>query len=264
MPLCVGSPPQVRGKLKVEPVGISEQGITPAGAGKTQCQPRTAFSTQDHPRRCGENLGWRFYPRFIIGSPPQVRGKHNPIKQAQKKIRITPAGAGKTATAFLACKAVWDHPRRCGENVIAIRFQCLTVGSPPQVRGKPRRTPCRVLSRGITPAGAGKTRKRIKPDSYLWDHPRRCGENLLPAFPLYVLLGSPPQVRGKRDVYYNPETDERITPAGAGKTCSPLIRLRLRRGSPPQVRGKRENVQNAQNEERITPAGAGKTAAVRE
>ena len=50
------------------------------------------------------------------------------------------------------------------------------------------------------------------------DHPRRCGENN-PHFTIIAReLGSPPQVRGKREEGIPVRVRQRITPAGAGKT----------------------------------------------
>ncbi len=51
----MGSPPQVRGKLR-QPCLIQCVGrITPAGAGKTYVNGGSAVLYGDHPRRCGEN-----------------------------------------------------------------------------------------------------------------------------------------------------------------------------------------------------------------
>ena len=53
------------------------------------------------------------------------------------------------------------------------------------------------------------------------DHPRRCGENFL-VQPLFgIVVGSPPQVRGKPSVSPHFVLVYRITPAGAGKTLFP-------------------------------------------
>ena len=131
--------------------------ITPAGAGKTQLFNNINIDIKDHPRRCGENRKMRPKTKKQKGSPPQVRGKHNPIKQAQKKIRITPAGAGKTQFLMLAPRRDQDHPRRCGENYQPVSRKGDCEGSPPQVRGKLSRTPKHSRDPGITPAGAGKT-----------------------------------------------------------------------------------------------------------
>ena len=53
--LNIGSPPQVRGKPLCCRHRYLRSRITPAGAGKTSCWSRSAASTWDHPRRCGEN-----------------------------------------------------------------------------------------------------------------------------------------------------------------------------------------------------------------
>ena len=93
----IGSPPQVRGKQRKYD-GISRiLRITPAGAGKTTSFSRDVSAGQDHPRRCGENHFALTIFCTISGSPPQVRGKHNIRKHARYRIRITPAGAGKTS-----------------------------------------------------------------------------------------------------------------------------------------------------------------------
>ena len=53
--LRLGSPPQVRGKrLRACPTA-AQDGITPAGAGKTEISARKYYPVPDHPRRCGEN-----------------------------------------------------------------------------------------------------------------------------------------------------------------------------------------------------------------
>ena len=70
-----GSPPQVRGKrLRAGPTA-AQDGITPAGAGKTVQLVSPFRRSGDHPRRCGENSPFAVATRFLIGSPPQVRGK---------------------------------------------------------------------------------------------------------------------------------------------------------------------------------------------
>ena len=111
---------------------------------------------------------------------------------------------------------------------------------------------------GITPAGAGKTTLPPAHNIPNKDHPRRCGENMMPSIFRSASQGSPPQVRGKRTRLYCNLTDNRITPAGAGKTedLEEFVVLQLdhprrcgenhaqshdplyNQGSPPQVRGK--------------------------
>ena len=153
----------------------------------------------DHPRRCGENHTTLRTAGCRTGSPPQVRGKLIFVPPFLKLDRITPAGAGKTSPIERTNGDAGDHPRRCGENFIVLLAEQAEMGSPPQVRGKPRRLqPLRQMRR-ITPAGAGKTRFFSNFTSPVKDHPRRCGENGV----VEGLIAAIP----------------RITPAGAGKTC---------------------------------------------
>ena len=152
------------------------------------------------------------------GSPPQVRGKPGYTDEAKKPLGITPAGAGKTIPLCLAKTQRQDHPRRCGENFSVHLMQALRKGSPPQVRGKLFMLGKRIGNAGITPAGAGKTSCRACSGHGLRDHPRRCGENLLPSGRTPPCAGSPPQVRGKLCLPRSRMVSLWITPAGAGKT----------------------------------------------
>ena len=68
-----GSPPQVRGKQLFTGKLNSNFRITPAGAGKTPPKARFIPLSQDHPRRCGENLSAGITRKSVLGSPPQVR-----------------------------------------------------------------------------------------------------------------------------------------------------------------------------------------------
>ena len=174
---------------------------------------------------------------------------------------------------------VTDHPRRCGENQAWVLCSKSFLGSPPQVRGKRRLLyPLEAICR-ITPAGAGKTNIPESLCRRSWDHPRRCGENKKAKAKKNIIMGSPPQVRGKRWTKPKHRAPFGITPAGAGKTrqrrgCSSAKKDHPRRcgentprdtlstiwsGSPPQVRGKLWWGVRKAYKARITPAGAGKT-----
>ena len=132
----MGSPPQVRGKRNASYHSARFGRITPAGAGKTLLFANFRAFQWDHPRRCGENSILLKLHVAAEGSPPQVRGKQRYFKHVPRKIRITPAGAGKTASLSRMLTAWWDHPRRCGENFIVLLAELAEMGSPPQVRGK--------------------------------------------------------------------------------------------------------------------------------
>ena len=126
------------------------------------------------------------------------------------------------------------------------------------MRGKPSELTSGEIIDRITPAGAGKTgcnRHKLKDK---WDHPRRCGENLSGFHKDSLLIGSPPQVRGKQTYMGYSFFNNRITPAGAGKTettsmidrfprdhprrcgenAEKPVTVSMYSGSPPQVRGK--------------------------
>ena len=260
-PSGIGSPPQVRGKL-LEKIGIEkENGITPAGAGKTARKVHGTSCIKDHPRRCGENARTAQDMRLWTGSPPQVRGKPPRCRRKSPMTRIPPAGAGKTVVIRRRFALAWDHPRRCGENEMQVITARVSEGSPPQVRGKRRGYTYSLHQKRITPAGAGKT----VTDTY---HP-------------HIHAGSPPQVRGKQAAESCQAAMLRITPAGAGKTfriplavrpskdhprrcgenLSAIFRAAPDLGSPPQVRGKLVLSFSSPPYYRITPAGAGKTGA---
>ena len=189
----------MRGKEASRKLRGTLKGITPAYAGKSQCNSSCTAGKWDHPRVCGEK------PRQ--DSVGALEG------------RITPACAGKSLSGFL-------------ELVTG-------VGSPPHVRGKVGRTLYLVAGERITPAYAGKSQCNSSCTAGKWDHPRVCGEKprqdsvgalegrITPAcagkslsgfLELVTGVGSPPHVRGKvgRTLYL--VAGERITPAYAGKS----------------------------------------------
>ena len=73
--IAPGSPPQVRGKQDRLVTYFCTEGITPAGAGKTNIVKKAISHMGDHPRRCGENRHFDSGLAAEVGSPPQVRGK---------------------------------------------------------------------------------------------------------------------------------------------------------------------------------------------
>ena len=86
------------------------------------------------------------------------------------------------------------------------------------MRGKPESAFGQTPPPRITPAGAGKTNLRSGKLCTTRDHPRRCGENSDWDMLHIWRAGSPPQVRGKRNICTLREDHNGITPAGAGKT----------------------------------------------
>ena len=151
--------------------------------------------------------------------------------------------------------------------------------SPPHMRGKARHCAAVHGYRGITPAHAGKSFTSFYHCTTFWDHPRTCGEKLIPPLLGFGLTGSPPHMRGKERGSTSRQRRKGITPAHAGKSpaMSPgHITLRdhprtcgekgisdfsgnYEDGSPPHMRGKARSPLLFPGISRITPAHAGKS-----
>ena len=188
-----------------------------------------------------------------------MRGKGQVVSQLVALTRITPAYAGKRASAAQISALLKDHPRVCGEKRL-LHGGCIgLVGSPPRMRGKV----CQE---------ATKRRERR-------DHPRVCGEKSGWALLRRFLLGSPPRMRGKAAALLTYNQQYGITPAYAGKrqrharpwtlpwdhprVCGEKFasknKLSAQIGSPPRMRGKVGYSPPYRRYTGITPAYAGKS-----
>ncbi len=146
---------------------------------------------------CGEKAMASGEVIGMLGSPPHVRGKVDPVLLQVLHGGITPACAGKRCFCHPCSSHPWDHPRMCGEKGSLERSDTVMQGSPPHVRGKePTQNPDDFI-RGITPACAGKSSRHHLDGATGRDHPRMCGEKDISPSPPTPCLGSPPHVRGK-------------------------------------------------------------------
>ena len=110
-----GSPPRVRGEAVFMRLSRWRVGITPACAGRRVAYSAGCYTTEDHPRVCGEKSQLTLEVCNNPGSPPRVRGEvYAPVRRASCD-RITPACAGRSDTAGHGFGAAKDHPRVCGE-----------------------------------------------------------------------------------------------------------------------------------------------------
>ena len=141
---------------------LSNLGITPAYAGKRPSRLRRDHERRDHPRVCGEKEAKQWPKEQVWGSPPRMRGKAQEWMAEGKAERITPAYAGKSLTSLILIRAIWDHPRVCGEKTHKDMTTEDNMGSPPRMRGKANNFRCRIYSDRITPAYAGKRLKRSR------------------------------------------------------------------------------------------------------
>ena len=157
-----------------------------------------------------------------------MRGKPAFLWAICSKVRITPAGAGKTAKKRVRRRYTRDHPRGCGENFAEILSLEGGAGSPPRMRGKRWGVQNGWLSDRITPADAGKTLLFFGGQYVVRDHPRGCGENQTHPQTRQSKTGSPPRMRGKRFAFGQLRPRAGITPADAGKTFAEAYRDVLR------------------------------------
>ena len=167
---------------------------------------------------CGEHRIWRMLSRHWIGSPPHVRGTPSCVSSSVVSLRITPACAGNTFPLQHGLPSVRDHPRMCGEHLAMLITKDTSQGSPPHVRGTLHHMLTITKRRGITPACAGNTIRRLKTPPHQRDHPRMCGEHVAVFFTGSTRMGSPPHVRGTRRHRADRALQPGITPACAGNT----------------------------------------------
>ena len=162
--------------------------------------------SEDHPRLCGEK---KLFPVVSV-----------------RRLRITPAYAGKSAGDFDESAFRGDHPRLCGEKSICYDSTRPCLGSPPPMRGKAYGRRVMLLPHWITPAYAGKSSSKRHSCCGNEDHPRLCGEKRCIRQSVKLYLGSPPPMRGKAVRHAVSVADHGITPAYAGKSslCIPLKR----------------------------------------
>ena len=152
-----GSPPRGRGKVDVVGVRPAYDRITPAWAGKS---PRFHYPdsvNEDHPRVGGEKIHHNGYYNSKWGSPPRGRGKDVYCTLRMISPGITPAWAGKRATAGTPARRRRDHPRVGGEKIPLQWYEFGAPGSPPRGRGKASRRSLTLINARITPAWAGKS-----------------------------------------------------------------------------------------------------------
>ncbi len=197
---------------------MTENRIIPADAGNTLYFLYFFCSFGDHPRGCGEHMGFSSGGIVPRGSSPRMRGTQRTGMLFCRPRRIIPADAGNTNRHHTGLGPWQDHPRGCGEHCLQFSVDGAQWGSSPRMRGtRPSvsGSPCR---RGIIPADAGNT----PPSRSCWpapaDHPRGCGEHHNFESFQDMKQGSSPRMRGTLVIRYGLSLGLRIIPADAGNT----------------------------------------------
>ena len=175
-----GSSPRMRGTPVNPSVSGCEAGIIPAYAGNTQLSFPIEIVCGDHPRVCGEHHGKIHTPVTGRGSSPRMRGTRGIFPVWAVCPGIIPAYAGNTARSCRPMLSVGDHPRVCGEHILAGRGAIRPRGSSPRMRGTLGGHCLRFVPFGIIPAYAGNTTLLTSRTFATWDHPRVCGEHCVP------------------------------------------------------------------------------------
>ena len=189
----------------------------------------------------------------------------------------SPLTRGKPCVRYAGCSRA--HPRSCGENVRTPCAFSLPYGSSPLTRGKHHIPDCDVMTLGLIPAHAGKTKSPGGCQGCGWAHPHSCGENAKARGYRTMCMGSSPLARGKQAASRGCCVAARLIPAHAGKTRpmpsgtrAPRAHPRSRgenagirqparpfSGSSPLSRGKHPTPPRGVGERGLIPAHAGKT-----
>ena len=270
----------MRGRLNDGQSQNVRQGNTPAYAGKTAILSAIRTTRKKHPRVCGEDAQTQAPQIAIRETPPRMRGRPEQYRGRNRKIRNTPAYAGKTRRFLnVRCKKE-KHPRVCGEDSPSSSCTPLALETPPRMRGR-HSALCMSLTTGRnTPAYAGKTLLPLAERLAVGKHPRVCGEDFRGR--VYAMGGkeTPPRMRGRPGSRVVHGMRSRNTPAYAGKTDRAYSELSSGGKhprvcgedtwaawsgapdweTPPRMRGRLEIEETKQGYKGNTPAYAGKTA----
>ena len=180
-------PPRRRGEVRTFCTAKGIIRITPAWAGKSLHFFHFLGGGKDHPRMGGEKLMGR----------PRRRGKALHRVKNDLRYGITPAWAGKSTVVLPTPGYLWDHPRVGGEKATSIQEDYAKSGSPPHGRGKVQFMGAPHITKGITPAWAGKSPSASGSPCPSQDHPRVGGEKFSAFLVFAPNVGSPPRGRGK-------------------------------------------------------------------
>ena len=131
----MGSSPRVRGAGQLADHPAGPVGIIPARAGSSTSRASRMTCAWNHPRACGEQLGYFIETPHKTGSSPRVRGAGTGARSLRVHQGIIPARAGSSARVMTYDELDRDHPRACGEQFHLHARQVPGSGSSPRVRG---------------------------------------------------------------------------------------------------------------------------------
>ena len=173
-----GSSPRVRGTEPLVKLNPRMNRVIPAGAGNSRNRTFPRPRCTGHPRGCGEQSIISRSVGPSVGSSPRVRGTVPQVRQASRRGRVIPAGAGNRTSGQRRSGPATGHPRGCGEQSIFSKTPRWISGSSPRVRGTGKGRTSLVGDQRVIPAGAGNRPILPLPMIGLAGHPRGCGEQM--------------------------------------------------------------------------------------
>ncbi len=171
-----------------------------------------------HPRSRGEDNDTPSPRQPLEDSPPLARGGPDPVDLSPRLRGLTPARAGRTGQVGSGIGVVGTHPRSRGEDKDVITVPALRTDSPPLARGGLDADGGVLGGEGLTPARAGRTRRRRTEHRLERTHPRSRGEDSGAGDLTSGPSDSPPLARGGRVVVGDAVRVHGLTPARAGRT----------------------------------------------
>ncbi len=204
----------------VDFIGLTAFRFTPACAGKINDPYEAMRYVAVHPRVRGEDDAALANDPMANGSPPRARGRWRRGLNNQRRLRFTPACAGKMPQIRALRRRNTVHPRVRGEDCGASNRCASACGSPPRARGRCDFLICHFSFSRFTPACAGKILNWMPGITMKPVHPRVRGEDIGNSRGPFPSRGSPPRARGRSQAPQGPEASRRFTPACAGKIWS--------------------------------------------
>ena len=217
-PPTPGSSPLARGGPWGATSGTATWGLIPAGAGRTPAWTSLGPESSAHPRWRGEDERFPRQGGPWPGSSPLARGGLGRRRQDAGVPRLIPAGAGRTRRGCGRRPCTRAHPRWRGEDQHHLKIGADGAGSSPLARGGRDLHDLVPVTRGLIPAGAGRTPSPGRPPRSRGAHPRWRGEDSLRSALAKPINGSSPLARGGHLRVRVVAVVDRLIPAGAGRT----------------------------------------------
>ena len=149
-------PPRARGREWEETAYATRAGNTPACAGKSGATSTQAKSLRKYPRVRGEEAPYDCGSCESQEIPPRARGRAQSLLSRRLAGRNTPACAGKRVMGFLDWLSRRKYPRVRGEESSAPSSSDRAEEIPPRARGRDSQPVRSDITKGNTPACAGK------------------------------------------------------------------------------------------------------------